>query len=102
MEKRILGLIICILMMSSFSVADAHGTFTWFGLRKNNTEITVQSSDCRSGFWGWFRRCDCDEHRHKPPKPKHKEKHKPKPPKHKHDCGPKHHCHPEHPFKWWK
>ncbi len=101
MKKRILGLIVCILMASSFSVADAHGTFTWFGLRKNNTEVTVKSSDCNSGFWGWARRCDCDDkHKHKPPKPKHKKKHKP--PKHKQDCKPGHDCNRWHSFKWWK
>ncbi len=77
MIKRLLSLLICITITSTFSIASAHGTFTWFGLRKDNTEVVVQSS-------GHHHNC-C----HHKPKPKHK--HKP----HHHKKGPNHH-------KWWK
>ncbi len=83
MLKKILGLLICFSIVSCFSIAYAHDSFTWFGLRKNNTEIVVQSSS---------------HPHHKPPK--HHKIHKPKPkPKHKHKWhkGPKKH----HWFKWW-
>lgn len=83
--KKILGVLICLCIASYFSVAEAHGTFTWFGLKRNNTEIVVQSSS--------------NAHHHPP---KHHKIHKPKPkpkPKHKHKWykGPKKH----HWYKWW-
>lgn len=88
MLKKLLGLLICVSVLSFFVPADAHGDFTWFGLRRNNTEVTVSSS---SGHHVEHRH----HHKHKP-KPKHKHKHKPKPKhkKHHHKKGPNFH-------KWW-
>ncbi len=72
MLKKLLGLLICISIVSFYSVANAHDRFTWFGLRRGNTEILIQSPahhpDCGPH--------DCGKH------------------KHKHGChkkGPKHH-----------
>lgn len=81
MLKKILFLLVCFVFTSYFSVSNAHGTFTWFGLRKDNTEITFQRSDDVGHKPHWH-------HKHKPkPKPKHK-KHHPK---------KKFHFH-----KWWE
>lgn len=80
MIKKIFALMICVTVMSFFSIADAHGSFTWFGLRRDNTEVVFQTSghhdDC-----GPKGHC---KHKHKKPKPKHKH----------HKKGPKAH-------KWW-
>ncbi len=82
MLKKILGVFICILILSFFQTASAHDGFTWFGLRRNNTEVMFRTSDSNV-------RCDHhDCHKHKP------KKHKPKP-KHKHHKKGPHH------FKWW-
>lgn len=85
MLKKLLGLLISIVVLSFYNPVNAHGSFTWFGLRKNNTEVIFQSSsphaDCGHK--------DC----HKPKPPKHKLKHK-KPKHDKHKKGPK-------PHRWW-
>ena len=88
MLKKILGLLICISVISLFSTASAHDSFTWFGLKKNDTEVVIKSSnhhsiDCK------HKKCPiCDK----------KHKHKPKPPKsHKHKDHKKWHHH----LKWW-
>ncbi len=80
MIKRLLSLLICLTITSTFSIASAHGTFTWFGLRKDNTEVVIQSSGHNPHHH------NCCHHKPKP-------KHKPKP--HHHKKGPNHH-------KWWK
>lgn len=87
MIKRLLSLLICITITSTFSIANAHGTFTWFGLRKDHKEVVVKSSNHHH---------NCCHHKHKP-KPKAKAKHKPKAKAkpHHHKKGPN--CH-----KWWK
>ncbi len=78
MFKRVFGIIFCFVVFSLFSSADAHSTFTWFGLRKDNTEIFINT--------GTAHEPDC------PPHKPHPKKHKPKPPKHEpHKKGPKHH-----------
>lgn len=87
MLKKLLGLLIGIIVLSFYNPVNAHGTFTWFGLRNSNTEVIFQSSsphaDCGHK--------DC----HKPKPPKHKHKPKPKKPKHdKHIKGPNAH-------RWW-
>lgn len=76
MLKKFFIMLVCILVTSSFTIASAHDNFTWFGLRRNNTEIMFKTSDSHD-------RCDdhvCHKHKHK----------------HKH-CkkGPNYH-------KWWK
>ncbi len=76
MLKKFFIMLVCILVTSSFTIAIAHDNFTWFGLRRNNTEIMFKTSDSHD-------RCDdhdCHKHKHK----------------HKH-CkkGPNYH-------KWWK
>lgn len=76
MLKKFFIMLVCILVTSSFTIASAHDNFTWFGLRRNNTEIMFKTSDS-------YDRCDdhdCHKHKHK----------------HKH-CkkGPNYH-------KWWK
>lgn len=82
MLKKILWLVIGIIITSSSSVVQAHGTFTWFGLKNKDTEVVVQSSTPapkpRFRFW-WDRP---DHHAHQP---KHKSfwlRKGPKPPKH--------------------
>lgn len=85
MVKKFLIMSFCILVTSFFSIASAHDGFTWFGLRRNNTEIMFQTSDSQV-------RCDhpdCHRHKHKPKPPKPKHKHKPD------KKGPN-------PHKWWK
>ncbi len=91
MLKKLLGIIICITLVSSFSAVYAHdGSFTWFGLRRNNTEIEFRSGDAHHDNGRHLGHCE----------PKHKCHHKkpPKPPKpHKHKKDPKHHRF----FKFW-
>lgn len=84
MLKKLLALLVGIIILSFCNPVNAHGTFTWFGLRRNDTELIIQTSSPHT---------DCghrDCHRPvPPPKPK---KHKPK---HEHPKkGPK-------PHKWW-
>lgn len=76
MLNKFFIMLVCIIFTSSFTIASAHDNFTWFGLRRNNTEIMFKTSDSHD-------RCDdhdCHKHKHK----------------HKH-CkkGPNYH-------KWWK
>lgn len=78
MLKKILGLVICIMMTSLFSVVSAHESFAWFGLKRNNTEIMINSGD--SHYHIRHHNDCCDKHKHK----------------HKCKChkkGPKHHKH---------
>lgn len=85
MLKKFFIMLMCIIVTSSFTIASAHDNFTWFGLRRNNTEVMFRTSDSHD-------RCDDHKcHKHKP-KPKHKPKHKPKPKPEK----KWHHFH-----KWW-
>lgn len=91
MLKKFLWLVIGIIITSSCSVVQAHGTFTWFGLRNKDTEVVIQSStptpQPRFRFW-WDRP---DHHAHHP-KPKHESfwhRRGPKPPKP--PKPPKHH-----------
>lgn len=85
MLKKLLGIIICITIASSFSAVYAHdGSFTWFGLRRNNTEIEFRSGDAQHDNGRHLGHCE------------HKKKcHHKKPPKHK--PAPKHHRF----FKFW-
>ncbi len=86
MLKKIFGVIICLSIISIFSPVSAHeGNFTWFGLRRDNTEVVFRTSSPDA---------DCHPHGHCH-KPKHKHKPKPKH-KHKHKKGSKFHFH-----KWW-
>ena len=78
--KKVLSLALFIIITSSFSIANAK--FTWFGLKNNDTEVIIHSSDSHIEYRA---------HDHHPYKtPKHKKKDKPK--LHK---GPNFH-------KWWK
>ncbi len=80
MFKKIFGIIICLAITAIYSSVYAHGTFTWFGLRKDNTEIYINT-----GAHPEPPHPACDHHpkkpKHKPPKPKHEP----------HKKGPKHH-----------
>ena len=55
MIKRLLSLLICLTITSTFSIASAHGTFTWFGLRKDNTEVVIQSSGHNPHHHKWWK-----------------------------------------------
>lgn len=81
MKKKLASLLICFVALSYCSITSAYGAFTWFGLRNENTEVSVQHSTSRFGFWHRDEHC-CDYHHH--------HKHKPKPHKH-HKKGPKPH-----------
>ena len=84
MYKKIFGVIICLSIISIFTPVNAHeGSFTWFGLRRDNTEVVFGTSSHEPD-------CHPPGHCHK-----HKPKHKPKKPKH-YKKGPKFHFH-----KWW-
>ena len=84
MLKKIFGVIVCLSIISVFSPVNAHeGGFTWFGLRRDNTEVVFSTSSHEP-------ECHPPGHCHKPkpkPKHKHKPKPKPKPKKHHHDEG---------------
>lgn len=91
MLKKLLGIIICITIATSFSAAYAKdGSFTWFGLRRHNTEIEFRSGDAHHDNGRHLGHCDHKHkcHHKKPPKP---------PKKHKHKKAPKHHRF----FKFW-
>ena len=92
MRKNILCFILCISVISIFSAAYAHDSFTWFGLKKNDTEVVLKTSDSHS-VRSHHKHRDCffcfGDHKPKQPH-KHKPKHKHKPqPKHKPPCPKK-------------
>lgn len=80
MIKKIIAVIFCLIITSIYNVAKADATFTWFGLKKDNTEIVFSSNPEH----------ECHTHKchHKKPKQKLKHEHPKK--------GPKHHK-----FLWW-
>ncbi len=71
MIKKLFAIVCCFIISSFYCSAMADGTFTWFGLKKDNTEIVFSSNSDHN----------CPPHKchHKKPKPKHKHK-----PKHEH------------------
>ncbi len=79
MYKRLIVTLICIIATSFYCTASAHGTFTWFGLKKDNTEIYVNT--------GSHPHHDCHGPKCHPKKPKHKPKPKPKHEHHKKGLG---------------
>ncbi len=84
MIKKIIAVIFCLIITSVYNSAKADATFTWFGFKKDNTEIVFSSNPEH----------ECHTHKchHKKPKPKHKHKPKHEPPK----KSPKHHM-----CLWW-
>ena len=62
MLKKFFIMLVCILVTSSFTIASAHDNFTWFGLRRNNTEIMFKTSDkhkhCKKGpnYHKWWKK----------------------------------------------
>lgn len=63
MLKKIFGLLVCMIWVSIFSIAEAHGTFTWFGLKRDNTEIIFRSKIPHSNVHHKVHYCDddCDD-----------------------------------------
>ncbi len=88
MLKKIFGITLFMAITAVFSCAEAHGTFTWFGLRKDNTEIFINT--------GTDDKIHPPAHKPHPKKPKHKPKHKPKP---KHEPPKKEQIHCR--YFWW-
>lgn len=74
MLKKTIGILLCASIISFCTPVMAHGTFTWFGLRKDNTEIFINT--------GSHPEPEPPRHKPHPKKPKHK---------HEHKKGPKHH-----------
>lgn len=69
MLKKTVGILLCASIISFCTPVMAHG-FTWFGLRKDNTEIFINT--------GSHPEPEPPGHRPHPKKPKHKPKPKPK------------------------
>ena len=84
MSKKFWVVFFCIIITSFSSLAKADGDFTWFGLKKNNTEIVFSSHSEND-------ECKIQKCHHKKPKNKLKHKHE------------NHHkkCHKNHKFFWW-
>ena len=85
MFKKIVALLLCSFVVIMFSTTKAFASFTWFGFKKDNTEVVFKTSEHHSIH------CEhdkCHKPKHKPKaKPKHKHKFKhffhkkgPKPP----------------------
>ena len=84
MSKKFIALLFCIIISSSYSVAKADGSFTWFGLKKDNTEIVFNS---------YPEQDKCNHHKCHHKKLKNKQKNK---------CDKQQKtCHKNHKFIWW-
>lgn len=85
MQKKVIKIFICVTILIFSSEAIAHESFTWFGLKRNDTEVVIKSSNHHSIEYSHHKCPICDK----------KHKHKPKPQKHKGHKKWHHH------LKWW-